>query len=731
MKYCVSILFLISVWEPAFPQLQFVRYDTVQVEVSGETLSLPWAGGFNSPQFSSIDLNGDGLKDLVAFERDWYGAVKTFINKGIPGEVDFEYDPYYQLFFPEMHNWALLVDYNCDGYEDIFTSVPAGVAVYRNDFSKKGGLYFTLVTSLLFSETPNGQEHIYVSPPDVPAITDIDGDGDIDILSFGILGQRANYFKNMSMENTGNCNELDFVLESECWGYFAESDQDNTITLFDTCGTKSFTEGKETRHAGSALLAIDFTGNGAKNLMLGDITNSNMTMLINGGTAQEASMNAVDTAFPSNTLPVDLTAFPAGYYLDVNNDNKKDVLVSPNNPNTSENFDHILFYQNAGTENVPVLEFQQKGFLQENMIEVGAGANPTFFDYNGDGLLDIVIGNYGYFEETNVYAGQLSLYENTGTNELPAYKLITRDAWELSQLNLNALSPTFGDLDNDGIMEMFIGDENGNIHLFKNNAPPGSPAEFVLETGIYKSIDVGQFAKPQIVDVNRDGKPDLLIGERSGTVNYYENTGTIGEPDFNFTATNDFFGEVDVMPECCTGFSSPFIVEDSTGAYVLYVGSEQGYLYRYDNIDNNLSGAFTLADSLYLYGFDIHVSGADINGNGKTEIIYGEYAGGIAILKNGKPQVAGIEPYADNLMALKIYPNPANSFIRISLNGGFTPEQIHVNILDLFGNSILRQEFSEKLSDISLNISNLSNGIYIVRVNSDGFIVNRKIVVQR
>ncbi|NOX46083.1 MAG: T9SS type A sorting domain-containing protein [Chlorobi bacterium] len=722
---------LTSIFNPIFPQLQFVRYDTIPVEISGETISLPWAGGFNSPQFSSIDLNGDGLKDLVAFERDWFGAVKTFINKGAPGEVDYEYDPSYQIFFPVMHNWALFVDYNCDGKEDIFTSVPAGLAVYRNDFSEKGGLHFTLVTSLLFSETPNGQEHIYVSPPDMPAITDIDGDGDIDILSFGILGQRAKYFKNRSMENNGNCDDLDFVLESECWGYFSESDQDNTITLFDTCGVKSNLPKKETRHAGSSLLAIDFSGDGAKNLMLGDISNSNMTMLTNGGTAQEASMTAVDTAFPSNSLPVDLTAFPAGYYLDVNNDNKKDMLVSPNNPNTSENFDHILFYKNKGSEDIPVLEFQQKGFLQDEMIDVGAGAKPSFFDYNGDGLQDIVIGNYGYFEETNVYAGQLSLFENTGTSYLPAYKLITRDAWGLSQFGLNALSPAFGDLDNDGKMEMLVGDENGNVHLFMNNANPGNPAEFVLETGIYKSIDVGQFATPQIMDVNRDGMPDLLIGERSGTVNYYENMGTVSGPDFNSAPTNDFFGEVDVMPECCTGFSSPTIVEDSTGSYVMYVGSEQGYLYRYDDIDDNLDGAFILADSLYLYGFDIHISGADINNDGKIEIVYGEYAGGIALLKNGKPQVAAINTISGNSFVFIIYPNPANNFIKISMKSNFTPKQTHVEILDIYGSIVVVKDFSAKQDDFYLNISHLAKGVYIVKVNSDGFVVNKKIIVQR
>ena len=106
----------------------------------------------------------------------------------------------------------LMRDYNCDGKEDVFTSVPAGVAVYRNDTGPDGKLKFTLVTSLLQTIGLDGQTPLYVSPPDIPAIADIDNDGDLDFLSFNILGSTVEYHKNFSMGNNGSCDFLEFEL---------------------------------------------------------------------------------------------------------------------------------------------------------------------------------------------------------------------------------------------------------------------------------------------------------------------------------------------------------------------------------------------------------------------------------------------------------------------------------------------------------------------------------------
>src|SRR4051812_8780602 len=49
---------------------------SIPVTVNGNTLVNAWAGGLNSPQFSEIDLNGDGIKDLFVFEAE--GASQSY-----------------------------------------------------------------------------------------------------------------------------------------------------------------------------------------------------------------------------------------------------------------------------------------------------------------------------------------------------------------------------------------------------------------------------------------------------------------------------------------------------------------------------------------------------------------------------------------------------------------------------------------------------------------------------
>lgn len=713
----------------SYSQLHFIRYDSIPVTEEGAPLTNAWAGGFNSPQFSQIDLNADGIKDLFSFERNWYGMVKTFINTGSPDQVDYLHDAIYQRKFPVMHYWTLLVDYNCDGKEDIFTSVPAGTAVYRNDSDPVSGLKFTLVSSLLLSETSFGMIPLYVSPPDIPAIADVDGDGDMDILSFGVLGNAMIYHKNMSMENYGNCDYLEFELQTECWGYFSESAQDNSITLFDTCSDKSSKSHNDTRHAGSASLAIDLNGNGLKDLLLADISYNNLVMLTNGGSIAEASMISADTSFPSYSTPVDLTVFPATYLLDVNNDNKSDLLVSPNNPNTSENFNNIWYYKNVGTESIPVFEFQDNNFLQGEMIDVGEGARPVFFDADADGLLDIVIGNYGYFVESANFDSKLALLRNTGTSTNPSFDLIDRDYAGLSALNINSVYPAFGDMDADGDKDMIIGDEDGQLHLFINMAAPGMPAEFILSNPVYMNIDIGETAMPQIVDVNRDGKPDLIVGERSGTIAYFENIGTPTEALFSNVPTNDFFGGIDVMPACCTGFSAPFLTEDSVGQHLLYVGSERGMLYQFNNIENNIGGNFNLVDSLFIDGLNVTISGGDINSNGHIELIYGEYAGGIAILKNGIPDWFGIAEKPDDIIDINLFPNPARSAFYIQFDSRMSFENVRVEIINIFGQIILSQQYPFSGNKIKINLENTSPGIYFARIQTNGFVSTKKLII--
>ena len=115
-------------------QIIFEETDTVLILKNNDTLTLGFAGGINSGQYSTIDLNMDNVPDLVVFDRSG-NKISTFLNVGSAGQVKYKYAPEYVNAFPEISNWMLLRDYNCDGKQDIFASSSGGIQVYKNTSS--------------------------------------------------------------------------------------------------------------------------------------------------------------------------------------------------------------------------------------------------------------------------------------------------------------------------------------------------------------------------------------------------------------------------------------------------------------------------------------------------------------------------------------------------------------------------------------------------------------------
>lgn len=738
LRFIVLLLFILHFNAEAQPFFQ--RNDSILVKTGGSYLANPWAGGLNFIQVSNIDLNHDGVKDLFVFDRSG-NKVRTFIHIGTSNSVDYKHAPEFEKKFPDLHDWALLADYNCDGKEDIFTYSSGGFAIYKNTSDSANGLQFTLVTPLQYScYNPPGSQliNLYVSATDIPSITDIDNDGDLDVVTFAITGTYIEYHQNQSMELYGNCDSLKFEMKNRCWGYASENAMNNSFTLYDTCfgnvvnpGLATNTNDNERsaeRHSGSCVLCLDLNGDQDKELVTGDISFNNLTMLTNGGTPTASSMVAVDVTFPSNnasTSAVDLAIFPCGYYVDINNDLVKDLLVSPNAPNVSENFNSVVYYKNNGTTSFPDFDFQQSNFLQDNMIEVGEGAYPVFFDYNSDGLKDLFVGNYGYYA-SNGYKHKIALYKNIGTATAPEYQLLTRDYAGLSSLGVTNMVPAFGDLDGDNDSDMILGGYDGKLHYFRNNGLPGDTADFSLVQANFKNannkpIDAGDFAVPQIVDVDNDGKNDLIIGGRNGKVTYYHRSGSSTAPVPVMDSVTNFWGGIKVNAYgYVTGYSYPFLFKQN-GVTKLLVGTEKGFLRMYDNIDGNLTGTFTMTDSAYLgihEGIRCAPNGADINNDGYMDLVLGNYAGGLTFYKGQSTLIMDIAFNGfRELNGIHVFPNPADRSITIQLKN---PEnrKYQLELYSVVGQVLITGQLNG--SGYLLNTESLAPGIYICKVYEAG-----------
>jgi hypothetical protein len=164
------------------------------------------------------------------------------------------------------------------------------------------------------------------------------------------------------------------------------------------------------------------------------------------------------------------------------------------------------------------------------------------------------------------------------------------------------------------------------------------------------------------------------------------------------------------------------------GNSILYIGSERGILYLYNNIENNLGGAFTLVDSLNLHGLNVTVSGGDITGDGAEELIYGEYAGGIAILKQGKPSFLGIDEPGPNQISFKVYPNPATTEVNIETEkqGDYL-----LTMTNLLGRIIEQRSFTSHMPSHTMTISGVEPGLYIISLHTEkGAAAFQKVIVK-
>ncbi len=717
------------------------RDSSIVVNVSGNLLKFPWAGGLNFTNWGLMDLDGDGFKDLMVYDKSG-GVIRTFINDKIPNQVSFTHNPIYQNKFPFVSSWFATYDYNCDGMEDVFTydypGPGGGIRVFRNT----GNLQFVQMGDFLQSDYNLGTTPLPNIPDNgigIPGLVDVDNDGDMDIIVFDVMAYNIEYHQNQSKLLYGNCDSLTFKMVDNCWGKFNEGLCQVTLDVCLYPKTTPTDSVSNTMHAGSGLMCFDADGDGLIDLLEGDLSCDSMFFMSNKGTiVGDAHITSFTTHYPPSK-PIAMSIFPTTYFMDVNNDGKRDLIAAPNWQG-SENVNNQWLYLNTGADNAPNFNYLKNNFLQENMIDLGEGAYPTMFDYEGDGDLDLLVGNFGYYNSSGDTSA-IAFFKNIGTNTTPTFSLITRNFANLSSLHIPNMAPTTGDLDGDGDADLLIGVTNGQFYYFTNTGGVGNPAVFSSTptasngVGFLIGIHAGtNKSYPQIIDLDLDGKKDIISGAGNGKVYYFRNTGTTTAPTFSLITNS--LGGINVLQSTCSslGNSMPFVFNYG-GSYKMLVGSECGNLFLYDvPSPANLTNPFTLINSNAFGIYDgEHIAPIlyDVNGDTRLDMMLGNYSGGLTFyrgLSTTYNDIAEKFVYSD----ITIFPNPASDFVNVKFNA-LNLSAKKLQLLDLSGRMV--KEFYCRDVQAQLNVSEFSNGIYFLGVqifNSDNSLQNtltQKIII--